>query len=170
MVMRMIMSLGVIVRLGVVMGFGMVVPVMAVIVPVIVRVPVIMAVMVVAMVVPAGAVVVRGALRPEGARDRARGAALPAHQLGIGRGGRDVEHVGGDLGGDVVAAELPGQARQPGRVYSRLEIGQEIWQGRLPEGSNVVDVHMANLRAKLRDMEGYGLLRTVRGVGYALRG
>ena len=59
--------------------------------------------------------------------------------------------------------------RQPGRVYSRQEIGQEIWQGRLPEGSNVVDVHMANLRAKLRDMEGYGLLRTVRGVGYALR-
>lgn len=60
--------------------------------------------------------------------------------------------------------------RQPGRVYSRQEIGQEIWQGRLPEGSNVVDVHMANLRAKLRDLEGYGLLRTVRGVGYALRG
>ena len=41
---------------------------------------------------------------------------------------------------------------------------------RLPEGSNVVDVHMANLRAKLRDLDGYGLLRTVRGVGYALRG
>lgn len=59
--------------------------------------------------------------------------------------------------------------RQPGRVYSRAEIGQEIWQGRLPEGSNVVDVHMANLRAKLRQQEGYGLLRTVRGVGYALR-
>lgn len=60
--------------------------------------------------------------------------------------------------------------RQPGRVYSRHEIGQEIWQGRLPDGSNVVDVHMANLRAKLRDLDGYGLLRTVRGVGYALRG
>lgn len=60
--------------------------------------------------------------------------------------------------------------RQPGRVYSRQEIGQEIWQGRLPEGSNVVDVHMANLRAKLRDMELYGLLRTVRGLGFALRG
>ncbi len=59
--------------------------------------------------------------------------------------------------------------RQPGRVYSRQEIGDEIWQGRLPEGSNVVDVHMANLRAKLRDLDGYGLLRTVRGVGYAIR-
>ena len=31
--------------------------------------------------------------------------------------------------------------------------------------ANVVDVHMANLRAKLRDLDGYGLLRTVRGVG-----
>jgi DNA-binding response OmpR family regulator len=29
---------------------------------------------------------------------------------------------------------------------------------------------MANRGAKLRDTEGYGLLRTVRGVGYALRG
>ena len=59
--------------------------------------------------------------------------------------------------------------RQPGRVYSRHEIGQDIWQGRLPEGSNVVDVHMANLRAKLRDLDGYGVIRTVRGIGYALK-
>ena len=58
--------------------------------------------------------------------------------------------------------------RQPGRVYSRHEIGQEIWQGRLPEGSNVVDVHMANMRAKLRDIDGYGVIRTVRGIGYQL--
>ena len=60
-------------------------------------------------------------------------------------------------------------ARQPGRVYSREEIEKEVWDGRLPANSNVVDVHMANLRGKFRDVEGYGLIRTVRGIGYALR-
>ena len=56
-------------------------------------------------------------------------------------------------------------ARQPGRVYSREEIEKEVWDGRLPANSNVVDVHMANLRRKI----GEGYIRTVRGVGYVLR-
>ncbi|GGJ38112.1 response regulator transcription factor [Deinococcus roseus] len=60
-------------------------------------------------------------------------------------------------------------ARQPGRVYSREEIEREVWNGELPSNSNVVDVHMANMRAKLRDLDGYGLIRTVRGIGYALK-
>jgi two-component system, OmpR family, copper resistance phosphate regulon response regulator CusR len=59
--------------------------------------------------------------------------------------------------------------QQPGRVYSRAELMHTVWQDKLPEGSNVVDVHFANLRGKLREVELYGLLRTVRGVGYALR-
>ncbi len=28
---------------------------------------------------------------------------------------------------------------------------------------------MANMRAKLRDLDGYGIIRTVRGIGYALK-
>ena len=40
--------------------------------------------------------------------------------------------------------------QQPGRVYSRQEIEQELWDGEFPTGSNVVDVHMANLRSKFR--------------------
>jgi two-component system, OmpR family, copper resistance phosphate regulon response regulator CusR len=60
--------------------------------------------------------------------------------------------------------------RQPGRVYTRQEFNDQAWGGTLLEGSNVLDVHMANLRAKLRDAELYGLLRTVRGLGFALRG
>ncbi len=59
--------------------------------------------------------------------------------------------------------------RQPGRVYSREEIFKEVWKGALDERSNVVDVHFANIRSKFRDVGLYGLLRTVRGVGYALR-
>ena len=58
---------------------------------------------------------------------------------------------------------------RPGRVFSRDEITRHIWGKPLETESNVVDVHVANLRAKLREAGAYGYLRTVRGVGYALR-
>ncbi|SMB85897.1 response regulator transcription factor [Deinococcus hopiensis] len=60
-------------------------------------------------------------------------------------------------------------SRQPGRVYSRQEISNEIWKGELSTSSNVVDVHFGNLRSKLRDVAGRSYIRTVRGMGYALR-
>jgi DNA-binding response OmpR family regulator len=61
-------------------------------------------------------------------------------------------------------------ATHPGRVYSRQEIEQNVWGEDLPPTSNVVDVHIANIRGKLRDAGGYGVIRTVRGVGYAIKG
>jgi DNA-binding response OmpR family regulator len=60
-------------------------------------------------------------------------------------------------------------ASQPGRVYSRKEIETNVWGENLPPSSNVVDVHIANIRGKLRDAGGYGVIRTVRGIGYALK-
>ncbi|HNQ99572.1 MAG TPA: response regulator transcription factor [Trueperaceae bacterium] len=60
-------------------------------------------------------------------------------------------------------------AGQPGRVYSRKEIEHNVWGEELPPSSNVVDVHIANIRSKLRDAGGFGVIRTVRGVGYALK-
>jgi two-component system, OmpR family, alkaline phosphatase synthesis response regulator PhoP len=59
---------------------------------------------------------------------------------------------------------------QPGRVYSREEIEKNVWGEDLPPSSNVVDVHIANIRSKLRDAGGYGMIRTVRGIGYAIKG
>lgn len=59
---------------------------------------------------------------------------------------------------------------QPGRVYSRQEIEANVWGEELPPSSNVVDVHIANIRSKLREAGGYGVIRTVRGVGYAIKG
>jgi len=61
-------------------------------------------------------------------------------------------------------------AAQPGRVYGRAEIERNVWGEDLPPASNVVDVHVANIRGKLRDAGGFGVIRTVRGVGYALKG
>lgn len=58
----------------------------------------------------------------------------------------------------------------PGRVYSREEIEKNVWGEDLPPSSNVVDVHIANIRGKLRDAGGFGIIRTVRGIGYAIKG
>ena len=60
-------------------------------------------------------------------------------------------------------------ARQPGRVFSREEMRRDVWGDSIPTDSNVIDVHMANLRGKLRECGAYGVIRTVRGIGYALR-
>ena len=71
---------------------------------------------VVVMIVAALTVVVSHALRPEGTRDRRGRAALTTDQFCHRRILGDIEHVGSDLGRDVVAAELPGEAQEPGRV------------------------------------------------------
>lgn len=60
-------------------------------------------------------------------------------------------------------------ARSPGRVYTREELSHTLWRGELPTTSNVIDVHLSNLRTKLREVGGYGLIRTLRGMGYALK-
>lgn len=59
-------------------------------------------------------------------------------------------------------------AAHPGRVFAREEIEGRVWGGEGPS-SNTVDVHVANLRGKLRDAGAHGLIRTVRGVGYAVK-
>lgn len=59
--------------------------------------------------------------------------------------------------------------QHPGKVYSREHIHQVVWGAEIPGNSNVVDVHLANIRGKFRDAGLYGYLRTVRGVGYGLK-
>jgi len=60
-------------------------------------------------------------------------------------------------------------AKSPGRVFTRPEVEVGVWGQDGPGGSNVVDVHVANIRKKLREAGAFGVIRTVRGVGYALR-
>ena len=56
----------------------------------------------------------------------------------------------------------------PGEVVRRTELLEKVWSLRFDPGSNVVDVHVGNLRKKLRET-GDPLIHTVRGVGYILR-
>ncbi|TMF08190.1 MAG: response regulator transcription factor [Chloroflexi bacterium] len=57
--------------------------------------------------------------------------------------------------------------RIQGRVVTRMQILDHIWGYDYATDSNLVDVYMAYLRRKV-DSEGPSLIRTVRGVGYAL--
>jgi DNA-binding response OmpR family regulator len=54
--------------------------------------------------------------------------------------------------------------RRPGRVYEREHLLSEVWGYAAAAGTRTVDVHVAQLRAKLGDASP---IRTVRGVGYS---
>jgi DNA-binding response OmpR family regulator len=54
----------------------------------------------------------------------------------------------------------------PGRVVRRTELLEKVWDLQFDPETNVVDVHVANLRQKLRAAGEPPLIHTVRGVGY----
>ncbi|WP_432890940.1 response regulator [Kribbella sp. CA-245084] len=54
--------------------------------------------------------------------------------------------------------------RRPGRVFERDELLSSVWGYQSAAGTRTVDVHIAQLRAKLGEASP---IRTVRGVGYA---
>ena len=53
-----------------------------------------------------------------------------------------------------------------GRVVSRLTILDEVWDGETDLRSNVIDVHLAAIRAKIDKPFGTETITTLRGVGY----
>ena len=57
--------------------------------------------------------------------------------------------------------------QHPGRVYTREHLLSEVWGYAAVVGTRTVDVHVAQVRAKLGDASP---IRTVRGVGYRLEG
>jgi two-component system copper resistance phosphate regulon response regulator CusR len=59
-------------------------------------------------------------------------------------------------------------AQRQGEVVSRAQIVQEVWDLPSAGDSNVVDVHVRRLRAKVDGPFERKLIRTVRGVGYML--
>jgi two-component system copper resistance phosphate regulon response regulator CusR len=58
--------------------------------------------------------------------------------------------------------------RHAGEVLSRAAITEYVWDMNFDPGTNVVDVHVRRLRAKVDDPFQRKLIRTVRGRGYVL--
>jgi two-component system OmpR family response regulator len=54
---------------------------------------------------------------------------------------------------------------RPGRVFTREELLASVWGYAAHAGTRTVDVHVAQVRAKLG--EAGGVIKTIRGVGYA---
>jgi two-component system OmpR family response regulator len=55
---------------------------------------------------------------------------------------------------------------RPGRVVTRYTILDEVWDGETDLNSNVIDVHLASIRAKIDRPFGTTTITTVRGAGY----
>ncbi|HEX2601380.1 MAG TPA: response regulator transcription factor [Gemmatimonadaceae bacterium] len=58
---------------------------------------------------------------------------------------------------------------RPEEVVRRTTLLEKVWDMHFDPDSNVVDVHVGNLRRKLNQAAGEPLVATVRGVGFTLR-
>lgn len=58
----------------------------------------------------------------------------------------------------------------PGQVFDREQLTNRLWDFNFDSFSNVIDVHIKNLRKKLGDGKSQSVIETVRGIGYSLKG
>jgi DNA-binding response OmpR family regulator len=56
--------------------------------------------------------------------------------------------------------------RSPGRVFTRTQICEHVWNYHHDPGTNLVDVYVQRVRKKIGEEPGRPLIETVRGVGY----
>lgn len=59
--------------------------------------------------------------------------------------------------------------KHPNKVIEREELLEKIWDVNFDSFSNVIDVHIRNLRKKLREVHHEAILESVRGVGYRIK-
>ncbi len=59
--------------------------------------------------------------------------------------------------------------RSPGRVLSRTQLIENVWQWHFDTGTNVVEVYIQRLRKKVDEPHAVKLIHTVRGVGYVMK-
>ena len=59
--------------------------------------------------------------------------------------------------------------RSPGRVLTRVQICEQVWDYHFDPGTNLVEVYIQRLRKKVDTGPGVKLIETIRGVGYRMR-
>ncbi len=59
--------------------------------------------------------------------------------------------------------------RSPGRVLTRVEICERVWDYNFDPDTNLVDVYIQRLRKKVDDDAQHKLIETIRGVGYCIK-
>jgi DNA-binding response OmpR family regulator len=96
-------------------------------------------------------------------------AAMGCDDLSLDRGAREVLVAGAEI--DLTRTEFDLLAHllsNPGVVVPREDLLRAVWATEfVPDSTHVVDVHLANLRRKLRDASADNQwIRTIRGVGF----
>jgi two-component system OmpR family response regulator len=102
-------------------------------------------------------------------RRRGGGERIEVADLSIDPAGRRVFRAGTEI--KLTAREfelLKYLAERPGRVVTRTRLLEAVWDTSHDPGTNVVDVYVSYLRAKIDKGFDPPLLHTVRGVGYVL--
>ena len=97
------------------------------------------------------------------------GATMGCADLSLDRGSREVIVAGAEI--DLTRTEFDLLAHllsNPGVVVPREDLLRAVWATEfVPDSTHVVDVHLANLRRKLRTAAaGNQWIRTIRGVGF----
>jgi DNA-binding response OmpR family regulator len=95
--------------------------------------------------------------------------AIGCDDLSLDRGAREVLVAGAEI--DLTRTEFDLLAHllsNPGVVVPREDLLRAVWATEfVPDSTHVVDVHLANLRRKLRDASADNQwIRTIRGVGF----
>ncbi|MDQ6874051.1 MAG: response regulator transcription factor [Actinomycetota bacterium] len=108
---------------------------------------------------------VKTVLRRAGGADRAEQPVLSLGAVRLDPGRRRVWAGGVEVAVTTTEFDLLAHLmRRPGRVYEREQLLSEVWGYAAAAGTRTVDVHIAQLRAKLGPNSP---IRTVRGVGYS---
>jgi DNA-binding response OmpR family regulator len=81
----------------------------------------------------------------------------------VSRGGRKIELPMREF------ALLEYLLRSPGRVLSKTQLIENVWEWHFDTGTNVVEVYIQRLRKKVDDGQETKLIHTVRGVGYVVK-
>jgi two-component system OmpR family response regulator len=81
----------------------------------------------------------------------------------VTRGGRRIELTAREF------ALLEQLMRAPGRVFTRVQICEQVWSYDFDPGTNIVDVYVQRLRKKVDGDAPVKLIETIRGVGYRLK-
>ena len=58
--------------------------------------------------------------------------------------------------------------RSPGRVLTRVQICEQVWDYNFDPGTNLVEVYVQRLRKKVDGISPVKLIETIRGVGYRI--
>jgi DNA-binding response OmpR family regulator len=101
------------------------------------------------------------------ARRRGDHGVLSVEDLLIDHDRRVVQRAGVEV--ELTAREfdlLVALAQRAGRVVTRLQILDEVWDGETDLRSNAIDVHVGRLRAKVDRPFGRDSIQTVRGIGF----